>query len=126
VKYPWIKTMHQDAQRESEGDLGGQRGQHARLQSRAHELGKYAAIREAMQPSLAGEPSPDRPEEAQPLGFAGTWVRITASFVLVASGAVVYLLLSLVLMPWRPLRIRIGNVYGKTFGPSVARILGGT
>jgi putative phosphoserine phosphatase/1-acylglycerol-3-phosphate O-acyltransferase len=51
-------------------------------------------------------------------------VRIAASFVLVSSGAVVYLLLSLLLLPWRPLRIRIGNVYGKAVGPSVARILG--
>jgi len=51
-------------------------------------------------------------------------VRIAASFVLVSSGAVVYLLLSLLLLPWRPLRIRIGNVYGKTVAPSVAWILG--
>jgi len=58
------------------------------------------------------------------LEFIGTWVRIAVSFVLVSSGAIVYLLLSLLLMPWRPLRIRIGNVYGKTFGRSAVRILG--
>jgi 1-acyl-sn-glycerol-3-phosphate acyltransferase len=58
------------------------------------------------------------------LGFAGTWVRIAASFAVVSSAAVVYLLLSLLLLPWRPLRIRIGNIYGKTVGPWVARILG--
>ncbi len=51
-------------------------------------------------------------------------MRIAASFVLLSSGAVVYLLLSLLLMPWRSLRIRIGNVYGKIFGRSVVRILG--
>jgi 1-acyl-sn-glycerol-3-phosphate acyltransferase len=51
-------------------------------------------------------------------------VRIIASFVLVSSGAVVYLLLSVLLLPWRPLRIRIGNVYGKIVMPSVIRILG--
>jgi len=51
-------------------------------------------------------------------------VRIAASFVLVSSGAVVYLSLSLLLLPWRPLRIRIGNVYGKTVAPPVAWILG--
>ena len=58
------------------------------------------------------------------LGFVSTWVRIVASFALVSSGAVVYLLLSVPLLPWRPLRIRIGNVYGKIFGPTVVRILG--
>jgi 1-acyl-sn-glycerol-3-phosphate acyltransferase len=51
-------------------------------------------------------------------------VRIATSFVLLSSGAVVYLLLSLLLLPWRPLRIRIGNVFGKAVGPWVARILG--
>ena len=116
--------MHQDARRESEGDLGGQRGQHVHLQARAHEVGECAAIGEAKQASLAAEPTPGCLQEARPLGFGGTWVRIIASFVLVSSGAVVYLLLSLLLLPWRPLRIRIGNLYGKTFGPSVARILG--
>jgi len=60
----------------------------------------------------------------QALGLVGTWLRIVVSFVLVSSGAVVYLLLSLLLLPWRPLRIRIGNVYGKILGPSVTRILG--
>jgi lysophosphatidate acyltransferase len=51
-------------------------------------------------------------------------VRIAASFVLLSSGAVVYLSLSLLLLPWRPLRIRIGNVYGKTVAPPIAWILG--
>ena len=82
------------------------------------------AIREAKQPSSGGGPTPRRLQEARPLGFAGTWVRIAASFVLLSSGAIVYLALSLLLLPWRPLRIRIGNVYGKTVGFSVARILG--
>jgi 1-acyl-sn-glycerol-3-phosphate acyltransferase len=63
-------------------------------------------------------------QKARPLGFASTWVRIATSFVLLSSGAVVYLLLSLLLLPWRPLRIRIGNVYGKAMGPWVVRILG--
>lgn len=57
-------------------------------------------------------------------GFAGTWARIATSFVLVSSGAIVYFAVSLLLLPWRPLRIRIGNVYGKIFGRSVSRILG--
>ncbi len=82
------------------------------------------AIREAKQPSSGAGPTPRRLQEARPLGFAGTWVRIATSFVLLSSGAVVYLLLSLLLLPWRPLRIRIGNVYGKAVGPWVARILG--
>ena len=67
---------------------------------------------------------PEQQQEAQPLGFAGTWVRIAASFVVVSSSAVVYLLLSLLLLPWRPLRIRFGNVSGKTVAPSVVRLLG--
>ncbi len=58
------------------------------------------------------------------LGFVSTWVRIVTGFVLVSSGAIVYLLLSVPLLPWRPLRIRIGNLYGKFFGPLVVRILG--
>jgi len=65
-----------------------------------------------------------REAKQRPLGFASTWVRIATSFVLLSSGAVVYLLLSLLLLPWRPLRIRIGNVYGKAVGPWVARVLG--
>jgi lysophosphatidate acyltransferase len=51
-------------------------------------------------------------------------VRIVASFALVSSGAIVWLLFSLLLLPWWPSRIRIGNVYGKAVGPSVVRILG--
>jgi hypothetical protein len=117
--------MDQDAQREPEFDLRGQRGLYAGLQVRGREVGERAAIREAEQPSSGAEPTLGCPQEARPLGLADTWVRITASFVLVSSGAVVYLLLSLLLL-WRALRIRIGNVYGKIFGPSVARILGGT
>lgn len=58
------------------------------------------------------------------MGFANTWARITVGFAFASLLAVVYLSLSLLLLPWRPLRIRIGNVYGKTVGPSVARILG--
>ncbi len=63
-------------------------------------------------------------QSSSALGFASQWARIVACVALVWSAAVVYLSLSLVLMPWRPLRIRIGNVYGKTVGPSVAWILG--
>ncbi len=74
--------------------------------------------RQALQGDLRGL------QEARALGLADTWLRIAASFVLVSSGAVLYLLLSLLLLPWRPLRIRIGNLYGKTFAPPVARILG--
>ena len=48
---------------------------------------------------MAAEPTPGCLQEARPLGFGGTWVRIIASFVLVSSGAVVYLLLSLLLLP---------------------------
>jgi 1-acyl-sn-glycerol-3-phosphate acyltransferase len=51
-------------------------------------------------------------------------VRIAASFALVSSGAIVCLLFSLLLLPWRPSRIRIGNVYGKAVGPWAVRILG--
>ena len=68
--------------------------------------------------------APRRAESSRPLGIASTWARIAASFAVVSSVSVVYLSLSLLLLPWRPLRIRIGNVYGKTVGRSVARILG--
>ncbi|MCH7892082.1 MAG: 1-acyl-sn-glycerol-3-phosphate acyltransferase [Gemmatimonadetes bacterium] len=68
--------------------------------------------------------APRRAESSRPLGIASTWARIAASFAVVSSVSVVYLSLSLLLLPWRPLRIRIGNVYGKTVGRPVARILG--
>jgi lysophosphatidate acyltransferase len=116
--------MDQGTQREPAFDRRDQRDQRADLQFHGREAGARAAIREAKQPSLAAGPTPGCPQEARPLGLADTWVRITVSFILVSIGAVVYLLLSLLLLPWRPLRIRIGNVYGKTFGRPVARILG--
>jgi lysophosphatidate acyltransferase len=118
------RSMDQDTQRERDHDPGGQRGQHADLRVHGREVGECAAIREARQPSLAAGPAEGRPQEARPLGVVDTWARITTSFVVVSCAAVLYLLLSLLLLPWRPLRIRIGNVYGKTVGPAVVRILG--
>ncbi len=82
------------------------------------------AVRRVKLPSSGSGRSPGRLQEARSLGFSSTWVRIVVAFVLVSSGAIIYLLLSLLLLPWRPLRIRIGNVYGKTLMPTVIRILG--
>lgn len=116
--------MDQDTEREPNGDLRGERGQHADLQARGREVDGRVVLHKATQPSSGSGPLPGRLPEARPLGFADTWVRIAASFILLSFGAVVYLLLSLLLLPWRPLRIRIGNVYGKTVGSSIVRILG--
>ena len=74
--------------------------------------------------SPGGGPTPRPTGGARPLGFAAMWARSALSFLVVFSAAFIYLPLSLLLLPWRPLRIRIGNVYGKAVGPSLARILG--
>jgi 1-acyl-sn-glycerol-3-phosphate acyltransferase len=86
--------------------------------------GGAATIRDERERSSGGGSTQRRAGASRPLGFAGTWARIAASFAVVSSAAVVYLSLSLLLLPWRPLRIRIGNVYGKAVGPLVTRILG--
>lgn len=56
--------------------------------------------------------------------WIATWARIAVAFTLICAGAIVYLTLSALLLPWRTLRIRIGNVYGKTVGRLAVRILG--
>ena len=81
-------------------------------------------VRDKSERSSGSGSAPRRAGSSRPLGFVNTCARAGASLAIVSSAAFVYLLLSLLLLPWRPLRIRIGNVYGKSVGPSVARILG--
>ena len=44
---------------------------------------------------------------------------VIASFLVIAPGAVIYWITCLLLLPWRNLRIRVGNFYGKVCGRTV-------
>ena len=53
-----------------------------------------------------------------------TLIRWTLGFSFVIAFSVPYVLLILLMLPWRGLRIRMGNVYGKIVGPTLTRITG--
>jgi 1-acyl-sn-glycerol-3-phosphate acyltransferase len=61
---------------------------------------------------------------AQGYGPIGSWLRLGVGFVVLAVAATVLLAVDLVLLPWRGLRIRAGNVYGKIVGPIVVWLAG--
>ncbi len=44
------------------------------------------------------------------------WIRFTAGFLFVILVTVPTFLLALLLLPWRDLRVRLGNLYGKSIG----------
>ncbi|MBI2378548.1 MAG: 1-acyl-sn-glycerol-3-phosphate acyltransferase [Deltaproteobacteria bacterium] len=51
-------------------------------------------------------------------------LRLAAGFAIVAISAVITIILAIPLLPWRVLRIRLCNVYGKLVGPSVLWVTG--
>lgn len=53
-----------------------------------------------------------------------TLIRWTMGFFFIALVSVPYVFIVLLLLPWRGLRIRSGNLYGKLVGPAVTRITG--
>jgi 1-acyl-sn-glycerol-3-phosphate acyltransferase len=61
---------------------------------------------------------------AQGYGPIGSWLRLILGFLVIATAALVLLIVDLVLLPWRGLRIRAGNLYGKIVGPIVVRLAG--
>jgi 1-acyl-sn-glycerol-3-phosphate acyltransferase len=50
--------------------------------------------------------------------------RLTVGFLLLSLFSVPYLLIVVVLLPWRRLRIQCGNLYGKVMGPTLTRLTG--
>jgi 1-acyl-sn-glycerol-3-phosphate acyltransferase len=61
---------------------------------------------------------------AQGYGPIGSWLRLILGFLVVATAALVLVVVDLLLLPWRGLRIRAGNLYGKIVGPIVVRLAG--
>jgi len=53
-----------------------------------------------------------------------TCLRAVVGFTLLASISLPYILLTALLLPWRGLRIRTGNLYGKVVGPLMCRVAG--
>ena len=51
---------------------------------------------------------------------------VVVGFLLVAVSAMLWMAVALVLFPWRVLRIKLGNFYGKTIGYAIARLAGAT
>jgi 1-acyl-sn-glycerol-3-phosphate acyltransferase len=52
-------------------------------------------------------------------------LRLVAGFLLVAVSASLWMVVAVVLLPWRVLRIKLCNYYGKLIGYSITRIAGG-
>jgi len=52
------------------------------------------------------------------------WLRFTLGFLLIAVTAMPWMAAALLLLPWRPLRIKLVNYYGKLIGYSIVRLLG--
>ena len=51
-------------------------------------------------------------------------LRLIAGFVFMMLFSVPYIAVTVLLLPWRQLRIRMGNIYGKVVGPTLTRIAG--
>lgn len=66
----------------------------------------------------------DAPHPRSPHGRLEVSLRAFAAFLLIAPLSVVYFALCLLLLPWRSLRIRVGNLYGKLVGRWVLRATG--
>lgn len=56
------------------------------------------------------------------VAFTWLWLRFAGGFLFVAVMAVVWMLIALLLLPWRALRIRFVNYYGKIIGYSITRL----
>ncbi len=52
------------------------------------------------------------------------WLRLSLAFLLFAAGASIYLLLALLLLPWRGARLRAAGLYANAIAPILLRILG--
>ncbi|MBI4700043.1 MAG: 1-acyl-sn-glycerol-3-phosphate acyltransferase [Deltaproteobacteria bacterium] len=65
-----------------------------------------------------------RKEVRTPLGRLSSWVRFAAGFLLVAVAAVPAFVACALMAPFRALRIRVGNLYGKIVGSTLARLAG--
>lgn len=64
------------------------------------------------EPSPATPPPPPRP----PHGRLSMTLRAALGFLVIAPLSALYFALCVLLLPWRSLRIRVGNAYGKTVG----------
>ena len=63
--------------------------------------------------------STTRPHSRISLGL-----RIGLAFALMLPFSILYWTVTLLLLPWRALRIRTGNLYGKVMGPTIFRLAG--
>jgi 1-acyl-sn-glycerol-3-phosphate acyltransferase len=61
---------------------------------------------------------------AQGYGTIGSWLRLILGFLVISTAALVLVIVDLLLLPWRGLRIRAGNLYGKVVGPVVVGLAG--
>jgi 1-acyl-sn-glycerol-3-phosphate acyltransferase len=52
------------------------------------------------------------------------WARIIGAFMIIGPFSIVYVLVCALLLPWRALRIKSGNLYGKTVGRFVPWVMG--
>ncbi|MEE2829939.1 MAG: lysophospholipid acyltransferase family protein [Myxococcota bacterium] len=67
---------------------------------------------------------PDVPESPtslpyRPVGVVRAWAMVVVFFTAIAPASLLYITICLILLPSRTLRIRAGNLYGKTLGPMV-------
>ncbi|MAE69762.1 MAG: hypothetical protein CME06_04750 [Gemmatimonadetes bacterium] len=60
----------------------------------------------------------------RPYGFFSRWSRLALAFFLFALGASLYLLLALLLLPWRGLRLRLAGIYATSIAPLLLFALG--
>lgn len=67
---------------------------------------------------------PEPRTDTRPLHPINAWIRFTAGFTVVVLATIPTLVLALPLLPWRRLRVRLGNVYGKTIGWSATWLAG--
>lgn len=61
---------------------------------------------------------------SRPLGPVSTWIRFTIGFLIIVLSSIPTGLALLLLVPWRRLRIRVGNIYGKIVGSSATWLTG--
>ncbi|OIP39051.1 MAG: hypothetical protein AUK47_10750 [Deltaproteobacteria bacterium CG2_30_63_29] len=66
----------------------------------------------------------DTPPKRLPITLPSIVMRFSLAFCVIAPASTLYILVCLLLLPFRTLRIRAGNLLGKLIGPSVFRLAG--
>lgn len=60
----------------------------------------------------------------KPVGSLSAWARFLLGSVWLVFWSIPLIIASILALPWRSLRIRLGNLYGKIVGSAIARITG--